>query len=159
MPIPDFNTNGILPAGFHDCDLSEIAAMFVYNNKREKVWETLAEYLKQISLVPQVNVVYVDGSFVTNKALPGDVDLVLEFNSPQDFADAFTQQQHLFNHPIVKQIFNVDMYFAFPGMPNDFREFFQYLRTDDAMTRGVPAGTRKGILKISLNDERQRGTI
>lgn len=159
MAIPDFEAAGILPTGIHECDLSEIEGVFVYNGQRRTVWSSFSSYLSQVIAIPEVNVVYVDGGFVTNKDLPKDVDIVIEFEDFATLLNVWSQNQTLFNHDAVKQAFDVDLYFATVqsgGLQHDFRAFFQYLRADDAIDRGVPVGTLKGILKISLNDERQR---
>ncbi len=166
MPIPNFVTGGILPTGIHDCDLTEIEASFVYNNKRQSVWDSFMFYLSQIVVITEVNIVYVDGSFTTDKESfadngepPNDVDIVLEFADFQTVNLLFLQYPHLLHHDTVKQNYNVDLWIWAAGVKNDLREFFQYLRPEEAMNRNVPAGTRKGVLRISLDNERQRQTI
>ncbi len=152
MPIPAFAQGGILPTGIHDCNLSEIEAIFVYNDKRGAIWKNLLSYIAQVVTILEVNVMYVDGSFVTDKKLPGDVDVVLEFTNVATLMSARDHAPHLFSHKNVKTTFNIDL-FTFelmpPGRP-DFREFFQLLRPQEASDRGVPVGTQKGILKISI---------
>lgn len=166
MPIPDYVTGGILPTGIHDCDLAEIEAVFVYNNKRRNVWNSFMLYLSQLIAIQEVNVVYVDGSFITDKENftdnnepPNDVDIVLEFADLQTLNLIASQYPDLVNHDQVKQTYNVDLWFWTVGFRNDLREFFQYLRPEEALNRSVPAGTKKGILRISLDNERQRQTI
>ena len=166
MPIPNFVTGGILPTGIHDCDLTEIEASFVYNGRRQSVWNSFMFYLSQIVVIQEVNLVYVDGSFTTDKESfadnnepPNDVDIVLEFADFQTLNLLVVKFPELLNRNHVKQNYNVDLLFWTEGVQNDLREFFQYLRPEEAMNRNVPAGTRKGILRISLDNERQRQTI
>jgi hypothetical protein len=153
LSIPDFVAGGILPAGIHDCDLSEIEATFVYNSQRKTIWDGATSYLSNFGNVPEVNVVYFDGSFVTDKVLPNDVDIVLEFADAAALRKVAVANLVLFNRHDVKTNFKVDLLFRFeplpPGQP-DLREFFQYLRPQETVDRGVPAGTKKGILKVSL---------
>ncbi len=152
MPIPDFAQGGILPIGIHDCNLSEIETRFVYNERRRAIWKNLLSYIAQVATILEVNVMYVDGSYVTDKKLPGDIDVVLEFTNVAALMSARDYAPHLFSHKNVKTTFNIDL-FTFEIMPAgrpDFREFFQLLRPQEAIDRGVPVGTKKGILKVSI---------
>lgn len=166
MPIPNFVAGGILPVGIYDCDLSEIAVRFVYNNQRQTVWDSFLTYLAQLVAIPEVSLVYVDGSFTTDKENfaddnepPKDVDIVLEMTDFHTINRLFLQHPHLFIQDNVKRTYNVDLWIWTAGAPYDLREYFQYLRPEEAMNRNVAAGTRKGILRISLDNERQYGTI
>jgi hypothetical protein len=156
LPIPAFEKGGILPTGIHDCDLSEIGVRFVYNQERKTIWNSFSSYLTQVIAIPEVDVIYVDGGFVTDKAEPTDIDVVFEFPDVPSILAIWPQYPNLLEHFAVKQAFNVDMYFSTEkgDLPRDFRAFFQYLRPEEVIDRGVPVGTKKGILKISLNDER-----
>ena len=163
MAIPKFETGGILPSGIHDCDLTEIADSLVYNRQRETVWNSFLLYLSQVIEIAEVDTIYIDGSFVTDKEsyadnneAPNDVDIVLELADFQTLNLLVLQYPSLLNHDHIKQNFNVDLWFWTVGYQNDLREFFQYLRTEEAMNRNVPAGTKKGILRIQLNRERER---
>jgi hypothetical protein len=53
----------------------------------------------------------------------------------------------------VKSGFYVDMLHWTPVLPpgaEDLIEYFQQLRPEDALRLGVPPGTRKGILRVSI---------
>lgn len=160
MAIPAFVTGGVLPTGIHDCDLTEIEARFVYNPARQTIWAAFSSYITHLKAIPEIDVVYVDGSFVTDKESfaadgdpPNDVDIVLELADATMLQTLALRLPALFDRDSVKANFKVDLLFAFepmlPGLP-DLREFFQYLRPQEAIDRSVPIGTKKGILKISV---------
>jgi predicted nucleotidyltransferase len=80
MPIPELNETGLLPEGIHDCTLDEIGARFgrfQVTDRRIQLFEklrALVEEEKQAGLAIEM---IVDGSFVTGKPDPGDIDLVI----------------------------------------------------------------------------------
>ncbi|BCV64339.1 hypothetical protein FA893_06775 [Photobacterium damselae subsp. piscicida] len=72
--IPDFDSTGNLPEGIHLASMEELVERFGYNPKR--AW--LIDGLKLlICALQKANcpLVYIDGSFVTSKEIPGDYDL------------------------------------------------------------------------------------
>ncbi len=72
--IPDFNSAGNLPEGIHLTTIEKLIERFGYNLKR--AW--LIDGLKLLiaSLVKaNCPLIYIDGSFVTSKEIPGDYDL------------------------------------------------------------------------------------
>jgi hypothetical protein len=157
LPIPNFVTGGILPTGIHDCDLSEVESVFVYNNRRQFIWQSLTSYFSQIKSVSDIDIICIDGSFVTDKENPKDVDIVVEFSSYGRLRDLSMSMPNLFMRPILKDRLPIDLLpsFNFPlSTMEDMRDFFQKLRPAEAIERGVPVGTKKGILRISLANER-----
>lgn len=153
MAIPDFEAAGILPTGIHNCDLKEVAEKFVYNKRRDDIWNKFKFFINQVIKVPEISVAYVDGSFVTDKAVPSDVDLILEFATASDLANVKVRLPDLMNRREVKANHKVDLLFRLETEPPaaDFLEFFQLLKPEEAIDRGVPAGTKKGILKIAVS--------
>lgn len=156
-----------MPTGIYDCDLTEIEARYAYNKQRRAVWDTFRNYLSQLTAIPEIDVIYVDGSFTTDKEsyysndAPGDVDIVLEF---PDLATInilwLNHRTGLLNHDDVKAQFKTDIWLVdVAGRPMDLRKFFTYIRPEDAVARGLSVGTEKGILRISLKDEWRNGTI
>jgi hypothetical protein len=93
---------------------------------------------------------FMDGSFVTDKASPGDIDAVVELTTCSEPDQNLWVGAWLRHHEWVKQTFLTDFYPFVAGVGNDFSNFFQYVRVQDAMVRGAPMGTRKGILRIQL---------
>lgn len=74
VPIPPFTLKGELPPGVHIADLSEIEERFgLKTERRRKLMAGLKEALKLLKL-GNVSKVYIDGSFVSHKDEPDDVD-------------------------------------------------------------------------------------
>lgn len=72
--IPAFDSSGLLPVGVHAADWSEVEARFGTNAHRQWLLTGMKRALIALQLAGCL-AVYVDGSFVTAKSLPGDYDL------------------------------------------------------------------------------------
>lgn len=71
--IPDFNTDGLLPKGIHWSTMTEIKSTFGFSEKRKALINGLLEALKSFKNAG-CKTIYIDGSFVTSKLEPGDID-------------------------------------------------------------------------------------
>ncbi len=85
MGLPDFQADGYLPAGVHLCHDSEVIQRFGTSNLfrrrlglRVQTWLALARAIRAKRIL-------IDGSFVTAKAEPNDVDAVIWL--PDNFRD------------------------------------------------------------------------
>ena|SRR5690242_4549180 len=79
MPIPAL-IDGWLPPGEHSCDLDEIRAHFggpTHHAVRQQVFKELKSHLRSSLVVDYVDHVYVNGSFASDREMPGDVDVLL----------------------------------------------------------------------------------
>lgn len=75
MPIPDFVDEYHLPGHEHECTLEEIEARFVSTPERKTVWDLFKGLLFRLeSLGLEPDKILIDGSFVTGREKPGDVD-------------------------------------------------------------------------------------
>jgi hypothetical protein len=82
--LPDFE-DGLLPAGIHEATWDVIVAMLGFNERRRWLIEGL--YRALLSLRDAgCERVYLDGSFVTDKDLPGDYDVCWDLPNPLDQA-------------------------------------------------------------------------
>ena len=149
MPIPGLNQNGLLPRGVHDCTLDEIAGSFAENPHRKQLFQNLVACLKQEIRPVFVHPIFVDGSFVTDKDEPEDVDIVLDLKGASDEQKwqglmFMTVRQHRF-----RQEYNVHFWINF-DTPNssDFTEYFQYIGNKTARSKGLDPRHMKGILRI-----------
>ena len=80
MPIPNFNSKGLLPEGIHEATLNEVEERFcTFSNqdRRSSLFKVFKQYLANISKHNVKYEIYIDGSFVTTKEYPGDIDIVL----------------------------------------------------------------------------------
>ena len=75
--LPDFDDNGNLPPGIHPAALEEVLARFGHGSEeREAEGKELADFL-QWARTAGIRRLLVDGSFVTAKTVPNDVDVVI----------------------------------------------------------------------------------
>jgi hypothetical protein len=148
MPIPTLESNGLLPNGIHDCSLADISAQFTWNAHRSSLFTRFVNFLNA-ELKPQFPYpIYFDGSFVTDKEIPDDTDVVLDL-SPA--TDAQRWQAFLFMQKHQKRImddYRVHFWINLPGS-NDFASFFQYVGLKTASAKGLNPLHLKGILRIA----------
>ena len=89
MVIPPFNQDGLLPRGIHRCTLAEARGRFGTfqgSDRRPRLWTGFAEYMREASMSGAVEMVLMDGSFVTAKPDPNDIDLVIVLPASHDFS-------------------------------------------------------------------------
>jgi hypothetical protein len=143
--IPPFTIDGYLPPGIHLTTIEEIETMFATNMKRKQIFQKLLILVADLKSIG-CNVAYVDGSFITTKERPKDVDVCWELIDDPDF-ERYARN----NMPILWQFGTPQQikYMAdiFPanlteaGSKKKFLDFFQLIKyTNDP----------KGILKIEL---------
>ena len=75
--IPDFDKDGNLPSGIYQATLIEIEVAFAYNLKRKGHFEHLKLLINDLSAIG-CKTIYIDGSFITKKLLPKDMDICWE---------------------------------------------------------------------------------
>jgi hypothetical protein len=131
--IPSLDQNGRLPPGKHQATLAEVEEIFVYNAKRREIFEGLK---KLIELLKSVNsgTIYLDGSFVTAKARPSDIDVCWQ---PLLQATKENRKYH-------KDVFKADIFPADIVEQNSKKYFLDFFQFDK------DSGEKKGIIKIDL---------
>ena len=72
--IPKFLRNGNLPQGIHETTWKQFCKRFGHTEHRRSLIEGLASALMDLSAAG-CKMVYINGSFVTAKEVPGDYDL------------------------------------------------------------------------------------
>lgn len=121
MAIPDLGgpQNYWLPPGTHPCTLDEIEERFVYNKRREQLWRAFRVLLNRIkTLGGEIDVLYVDGSFVTGRREPQDIDAVTLLLPEKAKAminrspEWKSLQQILSNAGMVRAMYPVHLFFA-----------------------------------------------
>ena len=74
MPIPRFNAHGLLPPGFHPVTMQEIERALSFSAKRRSLIEQgLKPVIQELERIG-CSVLYLGGSFTTDKVSPDDVD-------------------------------------------------------------------------------------
>ena len=150
MPVPGFTDNGLLPSGVHGCTLEEAKQALCMNDRRVEIWTGLLGFVVWTQPLPKPDALLVDGSYVTDKPLPGDVDLVVDITSMTDAEQRQWFETWNAQHEFVRRTYHVDFYPFVIGAGNDFSTFFQYVRVEEALKRGISPAVKKGILRIQV---------
>jgi len=143
MPIPEFNENGLLPAGVHDCTLAEVAArfgVFQGSEQRPRLMAKLEAFVIEARGAGILREVLVDGSFVTAEPSPNDVDLIIVVASEHDFsADLSPAAYNIVSKRRVRRRYGFDLLVARAGSVEYGRwvEFFQQVRLEPAAIKGI----------------------
>jgi hypothetical protein len=148
MPIPPLNIFGVLPTGRHDCTLQEIAVLYCSNPGRDILWQGFLAFLAWMQAQPPPKEILVDGSFTSDKESPDDIDVVFDLSGCSTDARNHWITIFMTQEAWLKAQFRVDFWVYFPGAPNDLRAFFEYVRPEEAIRRGMPPGELKGLLRI-----------
>jgi hypothetical protein len=142
--IPAFDDRGVLPPGIHDATWDEIAARFGGTTHRMEQLRGLRSALQDLRDAG-CDRAYLDGSFVTDKAVPNDYDLCWEMAGVtisrltavlRDVRPPRAAQQARYRGDILPNVIE-----SLSGAP--FVDFFQ---------RDKAAGGVKGIVAINLKE-------
>jgi len=148
MPIPKMTEFGLLPEGVHACTAEEAEGAFCHNDRRAAIWAGFRRFVQQTEHLQPPSEILVDGSFVTDKELPNDVDVVVDVSGCDDAGKSSWFDMFRANHQQIHSDHHVDFYPVVVGQGNDFSAFFQYVRAKDALDRGIDPSVRKGILRM-----------
>ncbi len=157
----NFNENGYLEPGFHNKDIIEVEDKLVTNfndsTTRKAIIEGYRAFIRKFKECG-INVVehWIDGSFVSTKENPNDIDMLFIIdkealdNLPHDAQNIFSQE--LFNKNVAIEKYKCDVYLLvrvpeedpnylkFVNKRNYWRGQFGFDRYD------IP----KGIIKINI---------
>lgn len=151
MSIPDLTEHGLLPDGVHDATLTEIEARFgSANDRRRELFSKLSSFCRVLAGLPFANELFADGSFVTDKPSPGDIDAVLEtpLKSFASMLNAMAPGSPL-NPAVIKATFEVHLFGQFAqSAPWGMVVFFQRMRPEEALSRTVSPSHRRGIVRV-----------
>jgi hypothetical protein len=143
--LPEFTRDGNLPPGIHWATWKELVARFGWSPYRRRLLKGLRLALRLLRDAGCA-VVYVDGSFITTKEMPGDFDACwdVEGVDPErldpvflDFSDSRAAQKRRFGG----EFFPAQLPEGITG--RTFLAFFQTERR---------TGRRKGIAAIRLKE-------
>jgi hypothetical protein len=143
MSIPEFRPDGYLPEGLHRATDEEVAVRFgQMTARRRALMARVAEWLALARAVGARRFL-LDGSFVTSKLEPGDVDAVCWL--PVDFEDQYragkpeaARLREMLATRYPEEIFGV----LVPERWEAWVRFFGQTREPD--------GRRKGLVEVTL---------
>lgn len=113
--LPEFDERGCLPEGIYNPSVENFMERFVnLTERRKELFEKYKQFTKLCNEAKGIEEHYVDGSYVTDKKEPGDIDLLITFNddvydSDKSFNSYFkiTNQQE-----IMKKDYEMHVFYA-----------------------------------------------
>jgi hypothetical protein len=148
MPIPEMDETGFLPEGVHEATLDEVRerfGRFQRTVRRPALFAKLSLFLAEVRACDLVEAVILDGSFVTAKDEPSDIDLILILRPDHDYqAELRPFEYNILARPRVRRRFRFDILLAPLGSIryDECVGFFQGVK-------GNP-DRRKGLIKVLL---------
>lgn len=148
MPIPDLDGAGLLPPGIHDCTADEVRdrfGRFQTTDRRCRLHEKLDTFIREAVQTGMVCELVIDGSFVTAKPDPGDIDLIVVLAQSWDFSTELRPfEYNVLSKRQVRKLYSFDILVAprASAVYDEYVAFFQQVRGDP--------DRRKGILRVSL---------
>ncbi|MFU8886790.1 MAG: DUF6932 family protein [Cyanobacteriota bacterium] len=149
MPIPAFDRFGLLPGGIHECTIKEVEVDLAWNDERRRLTALLQEFIA-VELTPRfttVPPVVLDGSYVSQKASPNNINLVLELSDLPD-TDQWEGQMLFQRTADLFRLYQIEMLPGLKGLKHDFVDLLQTLRPQTAFEKGLHHGHRKGVLRL-----------
>lgn len=127
--------------------MAELRGAFGHNARREYLLERLDQCIALMKSHGLQGNLHIDGSFVTDKAHPGDIEVTLDVSkqptSMQDKALVFYMRQHT-------TLDKIGVHW-FPTLPDNanFILFFQYAGEKTAALKRCDPKEPKGILRLT----------
>ena len=143
MTIPNLNNKGELPGGEHEATLQEINSVYGASNERRKILMRGLHQAAQNFSLAGVKKIWVNGSFITDKAEPNDIDGCWEYTASVDIQKL--DPVFLNSRQMMKDKYGLDFFISNyietdSGLP--FPKFFQVNRN----------GKLKGIILVRLGE-------
>lgn len=135
--LPEFNEKGYLPPGLHRSDFTEIRQRFGNTDRRQELLRNLYDFVNVARKVG-ANRLILDGSFVTDKEEPNDIDAVLV---TPDNLDTTTREVRILLESKIR--FNIHL---FPVRESDEESFQQWVEFFGHDRDGEPRGLVEVLL-------------
>jgi hypothetical protein len=147
-PIPQLDANGFLPSGIFDCTLTQVRERFggfQGSEQRPRLFARLQDFMAATVQSGLFEAIILDGSFVTAKATPNDIDLIAVLAPDHDFERDLTMSEYaLISRPLIRRRFGFDVALARRDsqLYDSYVEFFSRVRETPHL--------RKGLLRLRL---------
>ena len=152
MAIPALLSSGVLPAGLHEATLAEVAERFgSMNPSRQRLQKGLEVVATTARSTGYFVDLVLDGSFVTDKTEPGDIDAVLRTKADYWTAVvplASSANAWLTEPERMKALHGV--YAVIEDAGGSMVDFYASMRPEEALSRGLAANARRGLVRVTL---------
>lgn len=140
--------NGLLPEGIHDMDLGEVRDLFgkfQSTDRRPMLFDKLKTFIEAAREVGFVRFVIVDGSFVTSKPDPGDIDLIVVIDPAiLNKSDYRPIEYNILSSRRIKRMYSFDVYVV----PFGHAAYDEYLGLFEKVKDDLSA--RKGVVRVTI---------
>jgi hypothetical protein len=148
LAVPDLTDNGLLPVGLHECTLEELREAFGRFNRsdrRPRLFRNLERYCDEVSAAGVGRYLVVNGSFVTAKPDPNDIDVLLVLRDDLDLAHPVPPYEYnARSKKYVRQEFGLDLFPVFENDPTFDRMLAVFLQVK------YQPGVEKGVLMVAV---------
>lgn len=148
MAIPDFETDGFLPLGIHICTAEEISdrfGRFQTTDRRPSLNAGLIRYINELKEADIGKYLIVNGSYVTQKDMPSDVDVLLVLKDDVDLTgDIPPFRKNTASRKYINKYYKLDFHFGFENDPSYTNILDNFMEVKDQ------PGKYKGILRVDL---------
>ena len=110
--IPELE-DGVLPNGIHDCTFDEVATAFgrfTRSDHRIRLTERLKSYLEDAARSGIVTAIIIDGSFITAKEEPGDIDLIVIRRADVDTTHLRPFEYNAISKTMIRSMYKFDVF-------------------------------------------------
>jgi hypothetical protein len=146
MPLPDFNANGDLPPGVHRASWIEVMGRFGGGaGQRDVCARRLAHIYELARRTGGLQRLVIFGSYVTAKANPNDVDVILIMDDDFRLENCPMESRALFDHAVAQARYGASVFWMRPGLliGETVEQFIEYWQ----IKRG---GGQRGIVDVIL---------
>jgi hypothetical protein len=148
MPISEFDQRGNLPPGEHVASWDQFAERFGYNARRATILASIETWLTHMKAAG-CRRVWIDGSFVTAKKIPGDYDACWDATGVRATdVDPDLLGTTRASQLATKQKFGGDIRPDMVSPPGSIMPYLTFFQRDRD-------GNRKGIVRFDLEDFRR----
>jgi hypothetical protein len=146
------NPDGFLNPGVHEATLDEIRGEFggfQESDQRPKLYKRLEQLVDQLKVHEFVKFIVVDGSFVTSKAAPGDIDVIVVVDPAIFTKDQWTPDEYnVLSSKRLKRRYKFDVLVAGEGSGSYDSQLRFFSRVKDGS--GSTDDQEKGVVRLSL---------
>lgn len=134
--LPQLTENGYLPEGVWDCSMEELRkkfGVFRGSDQRPKLFNKLEEFLAEIYKTGWIEEVIIDGSFVTGKEDPNDIDIILALREPPKNVETPFWIARILSQQTIRKKYGFDVIIVLYKSPKHIinLDFFQQVRQSD----------------------------
>jgi hypothetical protein len=135
---------------------SQVREMFCFNDHRDRLWENYLEFNRKVlNLVKTNTTVWLDGSFISHKPFPRDIDVVYFLDLNQDTINRVESNSRLFLYlfdTAAKSDFQVEAYWVpiYPPQHPDHQDTVtgrKYWK--NLFSKSKETTLRKGFIQIN----------